>query len=144
VIQRIRQGLAEELNSLKSNQSDMASVKLVVPCIMPHLGYPISRFSFSKTCTVQRSGIKGSKRGWPGGQVQAAGLAKTEPEIAGHPLLLKIEPSRGVQDRVHCSLTVVDLADGAVSLRVVRIHALFVYARLISQSKGFILYRAWC
>jgi len=27
--------------------------------------------------------MKGSGRGWPGGQVQAAGLAKTEPEIAG-------------------------------------------------------------
>ena len=27
--------------------------------------------------------MKGSRRGWPGGHVQAAGLAKTEPEIAG-------------------------------------------------------------
>ena len=27
--------------------------------------------------------MRGSRRGWPGGQVQAAGLAKTKPEIAG-------------------------------------------------------------
>jgi len=30
------------------------------------------------------------------------------------------------------------------SLRVARIHGLFVYARLISQSRGSIPSRAWC
>jgi hypothetical protein len=31
-----------------------------------------------------------------------------------------------------------------LSLRLARIQGLFVYARLISQSRGSILYRAWC